>query len=128
MRVSSGLSAMRQISACSSVKHPCTSPMRIYLEHVMGYQLHVCRITSIWFPSDGCRRTLRANLRRNRPASRADPRINNRHMDGVLGKIIHLATRKGRWFSQIRDKTSLGVGHIPRHMGAISLPYEPIYT
>jgi hypothetical protein len=30
---------MRQISACSSIKHPCTSPMRIYLERVMDIDL-----------------------------------------------------------------------------------------
>src|SRR5262245_34304314 len=35
--------------------------------------------------------TLRTNLRRNRPASRAHPRINNRHMDGILRKIIDLS-------------------------------------
>src|SRR5262245_61584343 len=35
--------------------------------------------------------TLRANLRRNRSTGRADTRIHNSHMDGVLRKIIHLA-------------------------------------
>src|ERR671931_2768133 len=45
--------------------------------------------------------TLRANLRRNRPAGRADPRINNSHMDGVLRKIIHLSSQYERGLTHV---------------------------
>ena len=45
--------------------------------------------------------TLQANLRRNRPAGRADPRIHNSHMDGVLRKIIHLSGQYERGLTHV---------------------------
>src|SRR5262249_54951887 len=42
-------------------------------------------------PIAGTHETLRANLRRNGSAGRADPGINHRHMNGVLREIIHLS-------------------------------------
>src|SRR5262245_28794831 len=57
--------------------------------------------------------TLRANLRRNRPAGRADTRINNSHMDGVLRKIIYLSGQYERglthvvWSERVRPVSNM---------------------